>query len=281
MGLISFMQTDAGKNFASKCYGFGASLVIIGALFKIQHYPLAGYLLSIGMGTEAFLFAMSGLEKPHKDYEWEKVFPHFVEDNVPPITSGGGGTATTQTTAVGEVLLGEEQVKRLNESIKNLSDTAIQLTSISKASNVTDTYVQNIQAASDAAGIFAKSQSELASSTNTIVQSYKQAEDEIGMVAEQSKAYATHVNTINKNLSSLNAVYELQLKGAHASNDELTAQIEHQKTLLLNMEQLKANLGTSLKDSEEYKTQMSKLARQVSDLNNVYGNMLNALNTKA
>jgi hypothetical protein len=221
-------------------------------------------------------------KKRHKDYEWEKVFPHFIDDNVPPITSGGGGgVATTQTTAVGEVLLGEEQVKRLNESIKNLSDTAIQLTSISKASGVTDTYIQNIQAASDAAGIFSKSQSELASSTNAIVQSYKQAEDEIGMVAEQSKAYASHVNTINKNLSSLNAVYELQLKGAQASNDELSAQIEQQKALLANVEQLKTNLGASLKDSEEYKIQVAKLARQVSDLNNVYGNMLNALNTKA
>lgn len=281
MGLISFMQTDAGKNFANKCYGFGASVVIIGALFKIQHFPGAGWLLSIGMGTEAFLFAMSGLEKPHKDYEWEKVFPHFVEDNVPPITSGGGGAATTQTTAVGEVLLGEEQVKRLNESIKNLSNTATQLTSISKASGVTDVYVQNIQAASDAAGVFAKSQSELASSTNTIVQSYKQAEDEIGMVAEQSKAYAAHVNTINKNLSSLNAVYELQLKSVQAGNNELSAQIEHQKALSTNVEQLNASLGASLKDSEEYKIQVAKLARQVSDLNNVYGNMLNALNTKA
>lgn len=280
MGLISFMQTETGKSFASKCYGFGASIVIIGALFKIQHFPLAGWFLSIGMGTEAFLFALSGLEKPHKDYEWEKVFPHFVEDNVPPITAGGGG-ATSASTKVGEMLLDEGQVKRLNESIKNLSDTALQLTSISNASGVTDTYVQNIHAASDAAGIFAKSQSELATSTNAIVQSYKQAEDEIGAVAEQSKTYSAHVNTINKNLSSLNALYELQLKGAQASNDELAAQIEHHKAMLFNLEQLKTNLGVSLKESEEYKTQVGKLARQVSDLNNVYGNMLNALNTKA
>ena len=280
MGLISFMQTDAGKNFASKCYGFGASVVIIGALFKIQHYPGAGVILSIGMGTEAFLFALSGLEKPHKDYEWEKVFPHFQEEGHKPL-SLSEGSSRTEIPTVQSNILDETQVKRLNESIKNLSDTALQLTSISNASGVTDTYVQNIHAASDAAGIFAKSQSELATSTNAIVQSYKQAEDEIGAVAEQSKTYSAHVNTINKNLSSLNALYELQLKGAQASNDELAAQIEHHKAMLFNLEQLKTNLGVSLKESEEYKTQVGKLARQVSDLNNVYGNMLNALNTKA
>jgi gliding motility-associated protein GldL len=280
MGILEFLQTDKGKAFAGRCYGFGASIVIIGALFKIQHFPLAGWFLSIGMGTEAILFALSGLEKPHKDYEWEKVFPHFQDENVPPITTGGGGSAM-QVTSVQGNLLDEEQVKRLNESIKNLGDTAMQLTSISKASGVTDTYIQNIQAASDAAGIFAKSQSELATSTSAIVQSYKQAEDEIGMVAEQSKVYAAHVNTINKNLSSLNALYELQMKGAQAGNEELTAQIEQHKAMLTNLEQLKSNLGTSLKESEEYKVQVAKLSRQVSDLNNVYGNMLNALNTKA
>jgi gliding motility-associated protein GldL len=101
------------------------------------------------------------------------------------------------------------------------------------------------------------------------------------MVAEQSKVYASHVNTINKNLSSLNALYELQMKGAQAGNEELTAQIEQHKAMLANLEQLKSNLGASLKDSEEYKVQVAKLSRQVSDLNNVYGNMLNALNTKA
>jgi gliding motility-associated protein GldL len=279
MRIIDFLQSDTGKQFASRCYGFGASMVIIGALFKIQHWPAAGWMLSIGMGTEAFLFALSGLEKAHKDYEWEKVFPHFQEEGHQPL-SLSEGVSTKSLTTVGSNLLDEAEVLRLNESIKNLSDTALQLSSISKASDVTDTYVQNIQAASDAAGIFAKSQTELATSTNAIVQSYKQAEDEVGMVAEQSKIYASHVNTINKNLSSLNALYELQLKENQINSSVITAQVEHYKVINANVEQLKTNVSVSLKESEEYKAQMSKLSRQVSDLNNVYGNMLNALNTK-
>ena len=280
MGIIKQLQTEKGKQLASRCYGFGASVVIIGALFKIQHWPAAGWLLSIGMGTEAFLFALSGLEKAHKDYEWEKVFPHFNEDGANALPIMGDGSHTPQT-AVGKNMLDEAQVLRLNESIKNLSDTALQLSSISKATGVTDTYVHNIQAASDAAGLFAKSQTELATSTSAIVKSYKQAEDEIGAVAEQSKVYATHVNTINKNLSSLNSLYELQLKGTQANNAEMTAQVEHYKTIVANVEQLKANVSVSVKESEEYKAQVTKLSRQVSDLNNVYGNMLNALNSKA
>lgn len=283
MGLISFMQSDTGKNFASKCYGLGASVVIIGALFKIEHWPLASWFLSIGMLTEAFLFALSGLEKPHKDYEWEKVFPHFNDDGKEHGFIDGSGTSQTPKAipSTEGIVLDESQVKRLSASIKNLSETASQLTTISQASDVTDTYVQNIQAASDAAGVFARSQAELAKSTNSIVLSYKQAEDEIGQVAEQSKVYSSHVNTINKSLSSLNSMYELQLKGAQAGIDELSVQNETYKAMASNLEQLKANTQVVAKESDEYKAQVTKLSRQVSDLNNIYGNMLNALNTKA
>ncbi|MDR2839837.1 MAG: gliding motility protein GldL, partial [Paludibacter sp.] len=55
-------------------YSLGASVVIIGALFKILHWPGAGYVLSIGMFVEAFLFALSALESPFKSYEWDNIF---------------------------------------------------------------------------------------------------------------------------------------------------------------------------------------------------------------
>lgn len=281
MGLSNFLQTESGKNLLGKCYGFGASVVIIGALFKIQHLPGAGWMLGIGMGTEAILFALSGLEKPHKEYHWEKVFPHFQEEGHTPIEISGVAQASKTVANAGSNLLDETEVQKLNESIKNLSNTASQLTSITKASGVTEAYVQNIQAAAEAAGTFAQTQSELAKSANAIVHSYKQAESEIGMVAEQSKEYASQVNIINKNLSSLNALYELQLKSAQLGNDEISNQLNNYKSLASSIESLQDNLGATAKESEEYKNQVTKLSRQVADLNNVYGNMLNALNTKA
>jgi gliding motility-associated protein GldL len=85
MGLLSYIQTDEGKQLTNKIYGFGAAVVLIGALFKIQHLPYAGILLGIGMGTEAFLFALSGLERPPREFDWSKVFPHFKEDGHAPL----------------------------------------------------------------------------------------------------------------------------------------------------------------------------------------------------
>ena len=58
-------------------YSGGASIVIIGALFKIMHWPFAGTILTIGMMTEALLFGIGIFEKPHAVYNWENVFPQL------------------------------------------------------------------------------------------------------------------------------------------------------------------------------------------------------------
>ncbi|MDO7741275.1 MAG: gliding motility protein GldL, partial [Flavobacteriales bacterium] len=55
------------KNLMAKMYGIGASVVIIGALFKIQHWPGAGPMLVLGLGTEAIIFFFSAFEKPHEE----------------------------------------------------------------------------------------------------------------------------------------------------------------------------------------------------------------------
>ena len=63
--MASFLESPGFKKMTGMAYGFGASVVIIGALFKIQHYPGASVMLMIGMFIEAILFALSAVEKPH------------------------------------------------------------------------------------------------------------------------------------------------------------------------------------------------------------------------
>ena len=59
-----------GKNVVNIIYSAGASVVIIGALFKILHWPGASQVLMIGMFTEAFLFLIGTLEHPHPEFHW-------------------------------------------------------------------------------------------------------------------------------------------------------------------------------------------------------------------
>ena len=66
------------KNFMAKLYGFGASIVIIGAMFKIMHWPGAGPMLVIGLSTEAVIFFFSAFEPPHEEVDWSLVYPELA-----------------------------------------------------------------------------------------------------------------------------------------------------------------------------------------------------------
>src|SRR3954464_5832106 len=75
-----FFESNRGKYLKNLIIGLGASVVLLGALFKIQHWPGGGVMLTCGMCTEAFIFAMLGLLPPHHDYYWERFYPDITED---------------------------------------------------------------------------------------------------------------------------------------------------------------------------------------------------------
>jgi hypothetical protein len=107
-----FLGSYRGKSIFNLCYGLGASVAILGTLFKLLHLDGANLMLSIGLGTEVFIFAISSLEPPYRNYHWEEVFPilksHSEEDRPDFMNLPGGtasnvvGTVVTGTTAEGQ-----------------------------------------------------------------------------------------------------------------------------------------------------------------------------------
>ena len=78
MSLSEIVQSSGWKSFMAKLYGMGASVVILGALFKIQHYRMAGTFLFIGLCTEAIIFFFSAFEPLHEDPDWSLVYPELA-----------------------------------------------------------------------------------------------------------------------------------------------------------------------------------------------------------
>ena len=72
-------ESYKGKRIVGVIYSVGASVVIVGALFKIMHWPGASTVLIAGMLTEAFLFVIGALDKPHPEFNWSNVFPQLLE----------------------------------------------------------------------------------------------------------------------------------------------------------------------------------------------------------
>ncbi|MCK9154986.1 MAG: gliding motility protein GldL [Paludibacteraceae bacterium] len=269
MGLQDFLSSPAGKRMSGVAYGFGASIVIIGALFKIQHYPGAGLMLGIGMGIEAILFALSAVEKPHKDWEWSLVYPELEGGEASEKSSKEKGKNEIAKLEQVPSIINEEMAK-LTDGIKKLNETAGQIGSLTDAAAVSSTYVSNLSKASVAAGEFASSQKNLKDSSDSLVSSYQSIASSIGSASQGSKNFADQIDGINKNISTINSVFELQVKSVNEQNEAM-------KTLSSAVNKIEASLNGSAVEAESYKDQIALLSKQMKSLNSVYGNMLNAM----
>jgi len=271
MGISDFLGSPTGKRITGTAYGFGASLVIVGALFKIMHWPFAGTMLCIGMFTEAILFALSALEKPHKDWTWSLVFPELE-----------GGSADDKKEeeklpAIDVPALMEEEIKKLTAGVVKLNQTAGELGSLSSAAAVSDNYMANMSKASEAVSTFAESQKTLSNSSEFLVGSYQNIASNFGSVADGSKALASQIEGINQNVSTISSVFELQVKSVAEQNEAMKTQSEAIKTISSTVAQMESSLSASAMQAEEYKLQVAALNQQIKSLNDVYGNMLNAM----
>lgn len=260
-------------------YSIGAAVVIVGALFKIMHWPGAGVMLTAGMMTEAILFTIGIFEKPHATYHWEHVFPSLVEEEANPLNISGniGGGAGVGVAMPGMEKMSDEDAKKLTESIKNMSETAAQLANISRVAGLTDSYANNLQKASEAAAQFATKQQNLDEATNTLLSSYKGIADNMLAAEDKTKSFAEKANELSKNLGSINTSYELQLKGIQSQAAAIEAQSGKINAVTAEFEKLHTAVSASSKNMDAYKQMTDQLAKNVSDLNNVYGNMLNAI----
>lgn len=277
----NFFSTPKGKRITGYAYGLGASVVIIGALFKIQHYPGAGIMLGVGMGIEACLFAISAFEDPHPEYHWDKVFPQLVGGDGAPILGGGmtettvpGGKAGNSIDDIAKAgKLSESDVQRLNEGIRKLSESASQIGDITAAVSASSNYAKSMNNASDSIAAFAATQASLKTSSDSLFASYKTVAESMGNVASDAQGYMREMQGITKNLASINASYEMQVKSISEQAGIVTEVND-------NLKKVQTAMGEAAIETAAFKDQATKLTQQVSSLNSVYGNMLNAFNAR-
>lgn len=273
------------KRIVGAAYSLGASVVILGAMFKILHLNGASYMLGIGMSVEAIIFALGIFDKPVKEFEWNKIFDFENERN-----RSNNLVSTPQAESKSSLkvnyteTISDEDVKKLSEGIKNLSTTAEQLNALTAVVKSTDRLTSNLDNASEVTSKFIQSQEQLNNATSQLKSSYQSINNGMEVVDKNTKHYASKVEEINKNLSSINSVYEIQLKNIQAQSEGLTKQNDLIKAVSADLNQISTNVDkmklttqNAAEQTELYKSGTEKLVKQVADLNLVYGNMLNAL----
>ena len=244
----------------------GAAIVIVGALFKIMHWPGASPMLICGLLTEALIFLLYAFDVPHEEWDWSLPYPELV--------SMGGhheeekeeeehGSVTQQLdNMLEQAKIGPELIESLGNSMRSLSDNAGKIADVSNAHLATSEYVDSVKSA--------------AKNVNGLSDSYSKAAESLmglSLSNEAGASFGEQLSKVSHNLSALNASYELQLQG---SNEHLKATSQFYDGL----ENLMKNLNDSVEDTRKYKTEISSLSTNLSALNNIYGNMLSAMNYK-
>lgn len=290
-------SSEIVKLWVGRVYSAGAAVVIVGALFKIMHFPGAGPMLCIGMGTEALLFLIGCLDKPHVIYHWEKVFPQFDSDGhdgvtLPEVGSTTSGVSTNISVSNKPVeVLKDEEIEKLSLGIKNLSETAEKLSSLSSVvgsvesfTKSVDSFSKNVEIATAETEKYAQSQTSLNEKTSVLASSYSGVLDNMDKIVAQTQTYLQNVEGVNKNLVSVNAVYELELKTIQSQTDAFKTQTEKVNevsasidAISADVEKMKLSVAATVSDTEKYKKGTEELSKQISELNGIYGNMLNAL----
>jgi len=246
------LKSRTGKVALNFVYGAAAAVVIIGALFKILHWPGANEMLIVGMGVEALVFLISAFDPPGDDYEWERVYPILAEKDPEPQQ-----ISSTQWEA--PALPDSKVFDDLSLTITGLNENVGKLSGVADAAGATDEYTRRI--------------SEASNKIESLNQSYSVAVDSMSgfaNAATDAQAYHEQVQTITKNLSTLNSIYELELQDAKT----------HLKSLNQfygAMTEAMSSMSEATKDAEQYKNGMAELNKNLQKLNNVYGNMLSAM----
>lgn len=279
MGLNNLVRGRGFKNFMAKLYGWGAAVVILGALFKINHYPLANEMLIVGLGTEAIIFFFSAFEPPHVEPDWSLVYPELAGMYHGSKNGKSGKTPTQELDSMLEkAKIGPELMQSLGNGLRTLSDNASKMSDLSNAAVATNDYTRNLSNASKSVNDLTANVAKATETTNQFAATYQQSAQTLSKSVEKldfsgvdTKIYNDQLQKLANNLSALNAAYELQVRNSNTTTED-------SNKLHTTLNQYLSNISESAQDINRYRQEMDNLTKKVTALNQVYGNMLAAMN---
>ncbi len=269
-----FFKTFRGQVVLNFIFAFFAAVVILGALFKIRHWPAADEMITLGLLSEVIVFlVMALMVPPPEEPHWQRYFPNInVHPDVEKAKTGkfevtplvmpnqsGNPALTKLEDMLREADITPANLGRLSENFKKFGGTVEKMGDMSDAVAATGDYAAKTR---DAANAMVSMKDAYMGATNSI--------QHFNSAAEGTKQFHEQVQVLTKNLSSLNTIYELELQD---TNNHLKAMNKFYSNLVDASQAMEG----SVTDAKKAQEQIALLANNLGRLNNVYGNMLSAM----
>ena len=204
MGLGNITEAKWYKTMMPKLYGWGAAVVILGALFKIEHLPFASEMLIVGLSLEAIIFFFSAFEKPPTETDWSLVYPELAHMEDP---NSAKRPAQQLDDALAKAKIDNDLVESLNEGLRSFGDSARQLNeTITAASGISEYNsqiqegVKNMNALNSLYELQLQTSNQQMEATTLFLQNLQSSVDD-------SKKFQEQVSSLADNLEQLNKVY--------------------------------------------------------------------------
>ncbi len=234
----------------------GAAVVIFGAWAKILHKPYADTMLTIGLLTEAAIFLIYAFLPPPggEMAAIAEALPKMA------LSSNQGNPALQSLDKMlNDADINPSSMKRLSEGFQKFGNSVNQMKDVTDAVSATNDYTARTKEATNAIGVMKEAYTKSAAT----MASFNDA-------SESTKQFHGQVQVLTKNLSSLNTIYELELQD---TNNHLKAM----NSFYSNLVQASETMQGSVVDAKKTQEQISLLAKNLGNLNNIYGNMLSAM----
>jgi hypothetical protein len=212
------LQSRKGKVVMGYVYGWGAAVVLIGALFKLTHWlpgQAANIMLAAGLTVEALIFILSSFEAPHMEPDWSLVYPELAEDGERPAAERKArNTNATASTQLDEMFakanINEQVLERLGAGINKLSENAAQMAEISNAVAATSDYAKAMKKAAEAVGtleIQLQNSAIFVETNNKLNKTMSEYIEKVNASATSTEVLNHQIADLSKRMTALNAVY--------------------------------------------------------------------------
>lgn len=307
---MHWYESYQGKNVTNIVYSVGASVVIVGALFKILHWPGASQVLMVGMFTEAFLFLIGTLEHPHPEFHWENVFPQLLEygtkpelleekshqarptllgagvaDGAPvastgfaaPVAAPAGVAASSAKVPT----LKDEDLQSLKDGIADLAKTATQFSELSKVAQTGLKLNEKLEAAGAATEAYSTKMTTAADAYVTKLSAAGVATDNFTSATSSLAQTYAQVSSDMQNIADETRAYKQSVEQVGQKLASLNSVYELQLQAVNAQVAAQKEAAESAKEAAAAQVAFAAgakdLQKQINDLNGIYGNMLNAL----
>ena len=175
--VLAWIQNEDNMNFI---YGMGAAVVIIGALFKLQHWPGANAMLIIGLGTEALIFAISAFDPPTvHEWDWTKVYPQLKVD-------GKETSASQVDDLMKQAELDPAVLKSVGDGMRKMAAQAKNINTLADASVAAQQYTDSMKGAAESLNSVNESYNTISSTAKDLASSTSNVKDAVDFLSSQA-----------------------------------------------------------------------------------------------